>query len=253
MADSVENILIGLVRDSNNHIDKINNSVLSNNKLLQTLIAKVTKVQEENAYLREKVNVVINSSVSSNTLLHEKIDTLVNMNKRLEERIEFLEPSSVWEKNFMSNTIPGSPQKPDEEPKKPKKTKKLKEPKKPKEPKEPKIQCSAMTAKGSKCTKPCVPGEEYCTLHMKMRNKSPVEPKKKRPVIKKKKEIPMHNHKPGELPTEMCELCETHGDIFDPDMPNNEFEESQDNDTSIEDKLRKLLEEEKLEKEYQDE
>lgn len=249
MSDTIENILIGLVRDSNNHIDKINNSVLSNNKLLQTLIEKVTNVQEENVYLREKVNVVINSSVSSNTLLHEKIDTLVNMNKRLEERIELLEGFSQTNNSFMMNPIPNSPQKP-EETKKPKKTRKPKEDKKPKE---PKIQCSAMTAKGSKCTKPCVPGEEYCTLHMKMRNKSPVEPKKKRPIIKKKKEIPMHNHKPGELPTETCELCETHGDIFDPDMPNNEFEESQDNDISIQEKLRQLIEDEKAEQEYRDE
>jgi len=46
MSDSIENILIGLVRDSNNHIDKINNSVLSNNKLLQTLVEKVTKIEE---------------------------------------------------------------------------------------------------------------------------------------------------------------------------------------------------------------
>ena len=38
MADSVENILTGLVRDSNNHIEIINNSVLSNYKLLQTLV-----------------------------------------------------------------------------------------------------------------------------------------------------------------------------------------------------------------------
>ena len=113
-------------------------------------------------------------------------------------------------------------------------------------PKEPKIECSAMTAKGHKCTKPCVPGETYCTLHTKMNNKPPVEPKKKRPILKKKKkEVPLHNHKPGELPTETCELCETHGDIFDPGMPDSEFEESQDDgDISIEEKLRKMLDEE---------
>ena len=199
MSDSIENILIGLVRDSNNHIDKINNSVLSNNKLLQTLVEKVTKIEEENKCLREKMDSVI----ETNTLLREKIE-------HLEKPIP----------------IQGK--------------------KKEKVPKEPKIECSAMTAKGHKCTKPCVPGETYCTLHTKMNNKPPVEPKKKRPILKKKKkEVPVHNHKPGELPTETCELCETHGDIFDPDMPDSEFEESQDDgDISIEEKLRKMLDEE---------
>ena len=113
-----------------------------------------------------------------------------------------------------------------------------------------------MTAKGHKCTKPCTPGEKYCTLHIKMHEKQkclpvPTEPKKKRPILKKKKkEVPLHNHKPGELPTETCELCETHGDIFDPDMPNSEFEESQDDgDISIEEKLRKMLDEEEIKSE----
>jgi hypothetical protein len=84
-----------------------------------------------------------------------------------------------------------------------------------------------------------------------MNNKPPVEPKKKRPILKKKKkEVPLHNHKPGELPTETCELCETHGDIFDPGMPDSEFEESQDDgDISIEEKLRKMLDEEEIKSE----
>ena len=208
MSDSIENILIGLVRDSNNHIDKINNSVLSNNKLLQTLVEKVTKIEEENKCLREKMDSVI----ETNTLLREKIEHLEK-------------PKPI--------------------------TKKLS-----KVPKEPKIECSAMTAKGHKCTKPCTPGETYCTLHIKMHEKQkclpvPTEPKKKRPILKKKKkEVPLHNHKPGELPTETCELCETHGDIFDPDMPNSEFEESQDDgDISIEEKLRKMLDEEEIKSE----
>ena len=70
MSDSIENILIGLVRDSNTHMDKINQSVLSNNKLLQTLVEKVNAVEAENKRL------------------HEKIDELVTMNKNLNEKIE---------------------------------------------------------------------------------------------------------------------------------------------------------------------
>ena len=203
MSESIETILINIVRDSNSHMDKINNSVLSNNKLLQTLIEKVSKVEEENKYLREKMEMV-----------HE----LVNTNKVLIEKIETLE-------------------KPKPITKKPSKV-----------PKEPKLICSMMTAKGNKCTKPCVPGETCCTLHVKMRDKpSPIETKKKRPVLKKKKrDVPVHNHKPGETPIDTCELCESHGDIFDPGMPDTEFEESQDdnNGMTIEEKLRKMLEEE---------
>ena len=189
MSDSIENILIGLVRDSNTHMDKINQSVLSNNKLLQTLVEKVNAVEAENKRL------------------HEKIDELVTMNKNLNEKIE-----------------------------KPKKIEKVS--------KEPKVECSSLTAKGNACTKPCIPGETCCTLHMKMRDKPVIEPKKKRPTLKKKKkDIPIHNHRPGEPPNGLCELCETHGDIFDPDMPDTEFEESQDD--SIEERLRKMLDDEK--------
>jgi|SRR5210317_1906998 hypothetical protein len=199
MSESIETILINIVRDSNSHMDKINNSVLSNNKLLQTLIEKVSKIEEENKCLREKMDSVI----ETNILLREKIETL---------------------------------EKPKPITKKPSKV-----------PKEPKLVCSMMTAKGNPCTKPCVPGETCCTLHMKMRDKktNTEQAVKKRPVLKKKKKyVPVHNHKPGETPTETCELCETHGDIFDPGMPDTEFEESQDNDMSIEEKLRKMLDEE---------
>jgi len=198
MSDSIENILIGLVRDSNSHMDKINNSVLSNNKLLQTLVEKVTKIEEENKCLREKMDSVI----ETNTLLREKI-----------EAMEKPKPKKT--------VVPVT--------------------------KEPKVVCSMMTAKGNQCTKPCIQGETCCTLHMKMRDKksNTEQTVKKRPVLKKKKkDVPVHNHKPGETPIETCELCETHGDIFDPDMPDTEFEESQDNDMSIEEKLRKMLDEE---------
>jgi len=198
MSDSIENILIGLVRDSNSHMDKINNSVLYNNKLLQTLVEKVTKIEEENKCLREKMDSVI----ETNTLLREKI-----------EAMEKPKPKKT--------VVPVT--------------------------KEPKLVCSMMTAKGNQCTKPCIQGETCCTLHMKMRDKksNTEQTVKKRPVLKKKKkDVPVHNHKPGETPIETCELCETHGDIFDPDMPDTEFEESKDNDMSIEEKLRKMLDEE---------
>ena len=145
MSDSIENILIGLVRESNDHIDRFNVRVLSNNKLLHTLVEKVTKIEEENKCLREKM------------------DSVIETNTRLREKIEVLEKPA---------------------PEHPKKKTKV--------PKEPKVECSEMTAKGNKCTKPCIPGETCCTLHMKMRERRaclpvPTEPKKKRPILKKKR------------------------------------------------------------------
>ena len=86
MSDSIENILIGLVRDSNDHIDKINNSVLSNNALLQTLVEKVTKIEEENKCLREKMDSVI----ETNTLLREKIEHLEKPKQSRRNRVKFL-------------------------------------------------------------------------------------------------------------------------------------------------------------------
>jgi predicted nuclease with TOPRIM domain len=131
MSDSIENILIGLVRDSNSHMDKINNSVLSNNKLLQTLIEKVSKVEEENKCLREKMDILVGDNKYIREKMedtHKIVDELANTNKVLFEKIETLEkPKPI--------------------------TKKLS-----KVPKEPKLICSMTTAKGNMFTKRCVPG-----------------------------------------------------------------------------------------------
>jgi len=34
----------------------------------------------------------------------------------------------------------------------------------------------------------------------------------------KRREVQMHTHDPGEAPTTRCLLCETHGDMFDPNL-----------------------------------
>ena len=222
MSDSIENILINVVRDSNSHMDKINNSVLSNNKLLQTLIEKVSKSEEENKYLREK--------------MCELVDTV----KVLREKIEVLE--------------------------KPKQKRQVME----KKPEEPKVQCTCHTKKGDRCKKWCLPGYDTCKQHAKTLGSSgTVEPggggssgsggeggregehssipaKRKRGIGKEKpvtKKMPMHNHDPGETPSEPCYVCLAHGDVLDPDMPDDEYVGTVIDGLTLEERLRRAIEE----------
>jgi len=117
--------------------------------------------------------------------------------------------------------------------------------------KPPRIQCPHSTSKGQPCKKYCAPGLETCKVHGKPRKeKAPPKEKPKKvscvgvnmrgnackgkclpdqtwcerhdpslPVKekkgKKKKVAPEHNHGVGVEPLVPCELCETHGNIFD--------------------------------------
>ena len=58
---------------------------------------------------------------------------------------------------------------------------------------------------------------------------------------------PMHNHEPGEVPKEPCSLCESHGDIFDPTLPDHEFTGTIVDGKTLEERLRIAIEEEENE------
>lgn len=89
-----------------------------------------------------------------------------------------------------------------------------------KKPRAEREQCCALTAKGTQCKNKAV-DDGKCKMHINQGERT-IEPK-----IKKQKKIkpkpPTHNHLPG-LRTAYCQLCETHGDIMDPELPNREFE-----------------------------
>jgi hypothetical protein len=70
----------------------------------------------------------------------------------------------------------------------------------------------------------------------------PDKPKRVKKEPKPKKIQPEHTHLLGETPTEACPLCDTHGDVMDPTLPEAKFE----SDVSIEDRLRILLATEEL-------
>jgi hypothetical protein len=95
--------------------------------------------------------------------------------------------------------------------------------------------CQGVTGKGTPCRNGALPGTQHCRMH----SREPKEPKapraKKEP--KPKKIQPEHNHPIGEEPTEPCALCETHGDVMDPTLPDAGFEGVDD----VTERLRELL------------
>jgi len=138
------------------------------------------------------------------------------------------------------------------------------------------VQCSCMTTKGTQCTRFVYGGETVCVMHKRMQNKNdlnnkPVESevvesvdvvkdtkensnvkkggkRGKKPSLKKTKDPPpMHNHEPGEKPTHPCSLCESHGDIFDPTLPDHEFTGTVVDGKTLEERLRIAIEEEEHE------
>jgi hypothetical protein len=101
--------------------------------------------------------------------------------------------------------------------------------------------CEGVTGKGNACRNKACPGTKFCKMHAE--SKQRVEKKEKKPREKKdpkpKKIQPEHTHEIGEEPSEPCPLCNTHGDVLNPELPDATF----DGD-DITDRLRKLLESE---------
>ena len=118
--------------------------------------------------------------------------------------------------------------------------------------------CTSSTQKGTPCKNNCLPGKDVCAKHEQRpvsqgpgpstssgeSSTTTKKPRVKKPVVKKS--VPSHNHPIGQPPMEgvICELCETHGDILDPEMPDAEFEVVPVNGQSLEERLRIMLENE---------
>ena len=100
----------------------------------------------------------------------------------------------------------------------------------------PKVPCKGVTGKGTACRNSAQPGHEYCRMHGE-RPPKPEKPKRAKKEPKPKKIQPEHTHGIGEVPEGVCPLCETHGDVMDPTLPEATFE----GDVYIEERLRRLL------------
>lgn len=81
-------------------------------------------------------------------------------------------------------------------------------------------QCCGLTAKGTQCKNKSIENGR-CKMHLNQDSRqSQPKPKKQK---KQKPAPPTHTHLPGEAPTTYCRLCETHGDILDPTLPDRRF------------------------------
>ena len=125
---------------------------------------------------------------------------------------------------------------------------------------ETRIYCKCLTKKGIQCKKYCIEGHDTCKQHANMANtkpnivttgdistdtnvekpskpNKPVTVRKRKSAKKEKVKPPMHNHDPGEKPTTPCDLCLSHGDIFDQEMLEDEFVCISDKELSLEERL----------------
>ena len=84
-----------------------------------------------------------------------------------------------------------------------------KPPKQPKPPRAKKQCCTFLNMRGNPCKRKCIDGQTFCERHDP--SLPVVQKKVKRNV---KKNVPVHNHAPGEIPNVPCMLCGTHGDMF---------------------------------------
>jgi hypothetical protein len=95
-----------------------------------------------------------------------------------------------------------------------------------------KVMCKGVTAKGQPCKFAAQSGCDFCKKHSEEAESS------KTPKIPKTQKAPEHNHKPGEVPEEICGVCDSHGDITKPGLPEEEFKLEEGN---IRDKLNEIL------------
>jgi hypothetical protein len=82
--------------------------------------------------------------------------------------------------------------------------------------------CEGVTGKGTVCKNSAVEGAKYCRMHG--REKVEIKRVRVKKEVKPKKIQPEHNHLLGEVPLSRCLLCETHGDVLNPELPNATFE-----------------------------
>ena len=253
MSDSIENVLVKLMRDNNTHIDKSNKSQLVTNDLVKSLVDKFGKLMVQNEELIGEVKSLESRVIdlsNEHVYLTGKIET---MEKEHKDQLDIIRVSTIATENMVMDM---------HRVKKPKVSKPVNV--------EPRVRCKCLTKKGDQCKKYCIPDHDTCKQHANMEVSSKPVPKDEpetpipiptptptpttQPVVivKKRRKTPkpvkvkppLHNHEPGETPTEPCELCISHGDILDPEMPDHEYKCLDVNGLSLEERLRIVVENE---------
>jgi len=98
-----------------------------------------------------------------------------------------------------------------------------------------KTPCKGTTAKGTPCRNRCLPDSEFCRMHHDRPPPVPKPPREKKTKTKTKKPVPVHTH---DDPGTSCQLCQSHGDVTVPEMPEDAFEPV---DSDLTSRLRELL------------
>ena len=84
----------------------------------------------------------------------------------------------------------------------------------------PETLCEGVTGKGTQCRNRASPDSCYCRMHMGVTRRAAKVQKVPKTQKKMKKVQPEHTCGGGG----MCMLCETHGDVWDPELVDAEFE-----------------------------
>ena len=82
--------------------------------------------------------------------------------------------------------------------------------------------CEGVTGKGTQCRNRASPDSCYCRMHMGVTKREPRVQKVTKTTKKVKKVQPEHTC--GEGGGGVCMLCETHGDVWDPELVGVGFE-----------------------------
>lgn len=240
MSDSIENVLVELMRANNAHIDKSNKSQLVTNDLVKSLVEKFGKLMTQNEKLIEKVGYLTGKVDIMRKEQDESTKEILDLHNKLDNVSESLVEYDKNNKEIV-NSLP-----------KPKVKKSVIA--------ETRIYCKCLTKKGIQCKKYCIAGHDTCKQHANMANakpnivtsddistdtnvekpskpNKPMTVRKRKSTKKEKVKPPMHNHDPGEKPTTPCDLCLSHGDIFDQEMLEDEFVCISDKELSLEERL----------------
>jgi|TARA_B100000902_G_C27287739_1_gene905357 hypothetical protein len=213
MSESIENILLSLVRDTNKVISSNNDKMASMSLTIEQLTEKVEILTESNKILTDKIE-----SMSS------KPKPKASKPKNTEPRVQctFMTKKGNQCKKYCiegCNTCKQHASMSQEK---------------------------ASTDTDTVCP-PCIePQSSQNTETNTSDDKVIPKPivRKKRPIVKKKKDPPpKHNHAPGEIPKDPCSLCISHGDVLDPDMPDAKFKGAPIAEMSLEERLRLAIEE----------
>tara|TARA_B100001175_G_C19474914_1_gene623781 strand:- start:798 stop:1523 length:726 start_codon:yes stop_codon:yes gene_type:complete len=208
MSESIENILLSLVRDTNKVISSNNDKMTSMSLIIEQLTEKVEILTESNKILTDKIESMSSKPKPKN--IEPRVQCTFMTKKGNQCKKYCIEGCNTCKQHAnMSNE-------------------------------------KASIDTDTVCP-PCIePQSSQNTETNTSDDKVIPKPivRKKRPIVKKKKDPPpKHNHAPGEIPKDPCSLCISHGDVLDPDMPDAKFKGAPIAEMSLEERLRLAIEE----------